>query len=324
MKIAVYSPNWVGDATLSLPFIHKLKAQNSESEIIVVCKDWVAPVYHNNPNIDKIISFSSKDLKGLIRTIKNGLGLRDQKFDYFYTLTDSFRSSLVMWLSRAKNRIGYSSQLRTPLLTSAFNLPLLETHRTNKYFNLIGELSDIDYRENYIFLDEVEANWARKKLSKCNISNFIAIFPFSVSHSRTFPKIKIKEWLSDSTKQYVIFGTNSEKKEALKIINQNTGISIHSFCGELTLRNSIALISLANYALAADSGLGHISSIMEVPTVSFFGAKRSKTTKPIGPKNIIIDKSDRCNPCNGNICCLNAITKADVNTAIKKLQNIHN
>ena len=36
-------------------------AQNSESEIIVVCKDWVAPVYHNNPNIDKIISFSSKD-----------------------------------------------------------------------------------------------------------------------------------------------------------------------------------------------------------------------------------------------------------------------
>ena len=93
MKIAIYSPNWVGDATLSLPFIHKLKAQNSESEIIVVCKDWVAPVYHNNPNIDKIISFSSKDLKGLIRTIKNGLGLRDQKIDYFYTLTDSFRSS---------------------------------------------------------------------------------------------------------------------------------------------------------------------------------------------------------------------------------------
>ena len=70
MKIAVFSPNWVGDATLSLPFINMLKSQNSESEIIVVCKDWVAPVYQKNPNIDNIISFSSKELKGTINTIK--------------------------------------------------------------------------------------------------------------------------------------------------------------------------------------------------------------------------------------------------------------
>ena len=85
MKIAVYSPNWVGDATLSLPFIHKLKEKNIESEITVVCKDWVAPVYHNNPNIDSIVSYSSNNLKGLFKTIKNGLDLRDKNFDYFYT-----------------------------------------------------------------------------------------------------------------------------------------------------------------------------------------------------------------------------------------------
>ena len=28
MKIAVYSPNWVGDAALALPFIHKIKSKN--------------------------------------------------------------------------------------------------------------------------------------------------------------------------------------------------------------------------------------------------------------------------------------------------------
>ena len=322
MKIAVYSPNWVGDATLSLPFIHKLKENNSESEIIVVCKDWVAPVYQNNPNVDSIISFSSKDLKGIFKTIKNGLGLRDKKFDYFYTLTDSFRSALFMWLSGAKNRIGYSSQLRSLLLTSVFDSHLLETHRTKKYLNLIGELKDLETGENYIFLDEIEYNWARKKLSESNIINFIAIFPFSVSQSRTLPNNKIKEWLKDSTKQYVIFGSKSDEKEALKIINQNKGISMYSFCGELTLRKSIALISFAEYALAADSGLGHISSILEIPTVSFFGAKRSKTTKPIGRKNIILDKSDRCNPCYHNLCCLNVITKADIDIAIKNLQSI--
>ena len=317
MKIAVYSPNWVGDATLSLPFINALKSQNFESEIIVICRDWVSPVYQNNESIDNIISFSSKDLRGYITTIKKGIWLREQNIDYFYTLTDSLRSAIIMWLSKAKNRIGYSSQMRAPLLTDAFRLPLSGLHRTNKYLNLIG-IKDFEYSGKYIFLDKDEIRWARKKLATCNIKNFIAVFPFSISISRTFPKSKIKEWLSDSAEQYIIFGADSDKEESLKIINQNKNISIHSFCGELTLRKSIALISLADYALAADSGLGHISSILGVSTLSFFGAKRSVTTKPIG-KNITIDKSDRCNPCKKNTCCLNVITKSDIEFALKSM-----
>ena len=95
-------------------------------------------------------------------------------------------------------------------------------------------------------------------------------------------------------------------------------ISIQSFCGDITLRKSIALISLADYALAADSGLGHISSIIGVSTVSFFGAKRSVTTRPIG-NNIILDKSERCEPCKKNICCLNVITKSDIDSSLKSL-----
>ena len=86
MKIAVFSPNWVGDATLSLPFINMLKSQNSESEIIVVCKDWVAPVYQKNPNIDNIISFSSKELKGTINTIKKVYTFENKKLIFFILL----------------------------------------------------------------------------------------------------------------------------------------------------------------------------------------------------------------------------------------------
>ena len=141
------------------------------------------------------------------------------------------------------------------------------------------------------------------------------MFPFSISSSRTFPKNKIKEWITDSKKQYIIFGADSDKNEALNIVSQNRDISIQSFCGDITLRKSIALISLADYALAADSGLGHISSIIGVSTVSFFGAKRAVTTRPIG-NNIILDKSERCEPCKKNICCLNVITKSDIDLSL--------
>ena len=80
------------------------------------------------------------------------------------------------------------------------------------------------------------------------------------------------------------------------------------------------MISICDYAFAADSGLGHVSSVLGIPTVSFFGAGRANVTKPIGKYNFIIDKSTRCKPCKKNICCLNAIKKSDVNYAVRSLQ----
>ena len=96
-------------------------------------------------------------------------------------------------------------------------------------------------------------------------------------------------------------------------------MSITSLCGKYSLRESMILISLCKYALATDSGLGHISSIIGVPTISFFGANRSIVTGPIGEHSILIDKSHRCKPCRKNICCLRSITKADVNSSIIKV-----
>ena len=100
---------------------------------------------------------------------------------------------------------------------------------------------------------------------------------------------------------------------------KNKTINIISLCGKYNLRESIILISLCKYAIATDSGLGHISSIVGVPTISFFGANRSMVTGPIGENSILIDKSHRCKPCRKNICCLRSITKADVNSSIIKV-----
>ena len=319
MKIAIYSPNWVGDATLSLPFIHQLKDQYPDSKIVIVCKDWVESIFINNPNINDVITLSEKDLRGIVSTIRTGMYLREQEFDYFYTLTDSFRSAFIMWLSDAAIRIGYKSQARSFLISKPISKPLDIKYRPDKYLKLISG-KEIDLEAKYIYLNQDEINWAIEKMLKKGINEPIALFPFSVSSSRTLPEHKIKEWFSNSKKQYVIFGSKSDARKAEEMIAKNKNISIQSFCGKYDLRKSVALISVCNYAFATDSGLGHISSALGIPTVSFFGAGRASVTKPIGKYNVVIDKSDRCKPCKKNICCLNAIKKSDVNYAIKTLQ----
>ena len=318
MNIAVYSPNWVGDAALALPFISHLKNKNPDSKVILVCKDWVESVFHNNPNIDNVVSLSANQTRGVINTIKTGLILREKQIDYFYTLTDSFRSAVIMWLSNSRYRIGYNTQNRSILLTKYLDLPGTTVHRSKKYLALIYR-SEVNPDERYIHLDDDQIKWAKERMHRKNINNPVALFPFSVAKSRTFPKKKINEWLSESSEHFVIFGAESDRKNAEEIIQQNKNIKITSFCGDYELRKSIALISSCKYAIAADSGLGHISSIIGIPTISFFGAGRSIETRPIGRCNVIIDKSELCSPCQKNICCLNSIKKSDVNYGIDSL-----
>ena len=48
MKIAVYSPNWIGDSVLALPFIRCLRVSYPNAEIYIFCKEWVSGIYENN------------------------------------------------------------------------------------------------------------------------------------------------------------------------------------------------------------------------------------------------------------------------------------
>ena len=317
MKIAVYSPNWVGDAALALPFIHKIKSKYPTAKIFVICKEWVSSIYVNNPNVDKLIIIPKEKTGGIFNTLRMGFSLIKEDFEIFYTLTDSLRSSIIMWLSKSKKRVGYNTQGRGVFLTDEIVFPKEKIHRSLKYLRLIGE-EQFNKDEKFIFIDNDELIWARKEIDEIGVKSPVALFPFSISSSRTFPEKKILEWVKDSDENYLIFGSSDDRQKA-SIIANNNDMKITSICGNYSLRKSIILMSLCKYAIAADSGLGHISSIVGVPTISFFGAKRSSITGPIGDNCIIIDKSHRCKPCKKNTCCLISISSDDVNSSIKSL-----
>ena len=317
MKIAVYSPNWVGDAVLALPFIQKIKSKYPTAKIFVICKEWVSSIYVNNPNIDNLIIIPKEKTGGILNTLKMGLSLIKEDIEIFYTLTDSYRSSIIMWLSKSKKRVGYNTQGRGILLTDKIGVAKEKIHRSLKYLRLIGE-EKYNKDEKLIFIDDDELIWARKEIDEIGVKNPVALFPFSISSSRTFPEKKISEWVKNSGENYLIFGSSDDKQKASMIANSNN-TNIISICGNYSLRQSIILMSLCKYAIATDSGLGHISSIIGVPTISFFGAKRSSITGPIGDNCIIIDKSHRCNPCKKNTCCLISISSDDVNSIINSL-----
>ena len=192
MKIGVYSPNWIGDAVMALPFIHHLKEKNPESKIIIICRDWVAAVYENHPEIDQIITLSRSDIKGLLATRRTGKSFQLLDLDVFYTLTDSFRSAAILGWSNAKIRVGFKSQMRSIFLTDVKENPKEKMHRSLKYLTLIN-FKIKAYNSIGIQLTNGEIQWANEELKNMKLEFPVALFPFSVASSRSIPNNKIKE-----------------------------------------------------------------------------------------------------------------------------------
>ncbi len=323
MKIGVYSPNWIGDAVMALPFISGLKETFPQAEIIIICKDWVADMYENHPAASKIIPVSKDDIDGFSGTRKTGKSLQSENLDVFYTLTDSFRSAAIMWWSGAQKRIGFKSQMRSLLLTEAIEIPKKKMHRSQKYLCLLDPEKRTSDSPG-IHLTENEKLWAKEELEKMGHENPVALFPFSVASSRSIPNSKIKEWLSGSSHLYFIFGSGADAERASVLINECPFLNLINLCGQYSMRESMALISRCQFALAADSGLGHIAGGLGIPTISLFGAGDSDITKPNGTQSGIIDKHVHCSPCRKNQCfnredpllCFKEISQKDINIAI--------
>ena len=288
MKVAVYSPNWIGDSVLALPFIKHLKNYYPNAKIYIFCKEWVSGIYKNHPDIDQIIAIKKDSLETFLGTIKCGLELRSTNLNSFYTLTDSFRSALILRASGALARIGYKSQMRSFLLTDSISKTKIKIHRSKKFVGLLGDFSlPISKPELHISKDEKE--WGLKEIVKLGIYKPIGLLPFSVDARRTISNSILNKWIKGSRSDYLVFGSINDIEKGESLISLCAGSSIQSICGRYSLRQSIILISLCKYTLATDSGLGHISAALGVPTISFFGKGTPDVTSPMGTNVKIIE-----------------------------------
>ena len=319
MRIGIFCPNWVGDSVMAIPFINSLRNLYPDAIILAICKSDVEPVFQNHPSINGIIQFEKKDLSGIKATADSGRNLKAHDFDLFYLLSDSYRAAYLAYKSESPIRIGYPGQGRTGMLTKAVLRPKNKMHRHLQYINLIEkELGNYNYYDPGIVLKDKEKDWAKRELSKLELVDPITFSPFSVASSRTIPQSKAISILKNVDEQDVlILGGVDDSSSSKKMVNILQKNNIRSIAGDYSLRQSIALISQCKGAIASDSGLGHISANIGVPTVSLFGAGDPDLTKPIGKNVFLINQNVYCSPCLKNKCD----NKKDPLLCLKKIES---
>ncbi len=338
LKILVVEPNWLGDVIFTTPAFKAIKKFYPESFLGVVVARRTAPILKNNPYIDKIFKLNEKkEEKSIFSKINFIKKLKLYQFDKVILFHRSFTKTLLIYLSRVKEIIGYDYKKRSLLLTK--KIPKINkdsVHKQDYYLNILKSLGiNIDDKNCQIYLDKQEERNTKQLIPPPeSLKNYylIGLNPFSNWTPKNWPLSFYRELIEKILTQLpnsLFFITSQDKQNNILNSFGKFKEKIIDLSGKTDLRQLAAIYKQLDLVISGDSGPLHLAGSLGTKFIAIFGPTDPECTKPINAAGgYLLFENKSCKvPCYIKNCpkeyyCINQIKPERVsNLAIKLLIN---
>ncbi len=318
----------IGDVILSLPLAAIIKKHLPDCKITFLVRNYTKPLVQNHPYVDEVIILNEN--KNKIPVWKNVENISKHDFDAAVIVYPTFVTSLIIFLSKIKYRVGTGYRWYSVL----FNQKIYE-HRK------FAEKHELEYNVNLLYKFGIEetvhpgkVNFDLKPdksseekinqiLSRSDINTaepIIIIHPGSGGSSVDLPQLKFRELVEkisrELTENIILTGSDREKYlcENLKIKP-----SILNLAGMLNLSDMIALIDKSAIFISNSTGPIHIAAALDKYTIGFYPRIAACSERRWGPytnKKVIFSPKIECSDCSREQCirldCMNSIEVTDI------------
>jgi heptosyltransferase-2 len=260
--------------------------------------------------------------------------LRRGKFDLALLFQNAFGAALMAYAARVPFRIGYDTDRRGFLLTTAIAVPdwKNERHESFYYLNIVSELQRLVERSSVVSgetptsqltVSEKRREAARKLLAENGavLGQPVALLcPGSVnSRAKRWPAeryAELSDRLTDAGLTVALIGSPAEV-EVSRQVNGHTQRNPIILTGKTSVAEVVGLISLADLLVTNDTGPAHVGAAVGTPTLVIFGPTNPLTTYPLSPQAEMIREPPDCAPCMLRDCpidhrCMTAISVEQV------------
>lgn len=313
MKILVVRYRFIGDTVLTVPFLRNLRRAYPEARIDMLVGPISGEVISECPYVDNFIIFDTTrkhkyentrtERKSFFSYVKI---LKNQNYDKAFVLKRSLSSALLVFLAGIRERIGFDTEHRGFLLTKKVKYEK-NIHEVESFLDVL-KADGIELTDNYL------ENW----VSKCSQDKIDDIFhSLKISDN---PKVLIhatsgnvnKHWKSNyfaevieylaNVKHCQIFymGTSSDYAMYNKIhshIKADLKVKPVNLCGELSIQDSLALMSRMNFVVGVDSGNLHMAASLNIPVIGIYGPMSPAKWKAYGDTHTALYSDRSCVPC---------------------------
>jgi len=317
MKIAVFLPNWVGDAVMATPAIKALRLQYPDAEIVGVMRPFIDDTLAGTNLIDRSLHYDPRGKSNEMKGWKFIRRLRSEQFDSAVLFPNSLRSGFLAWASGAKRRIGTDRDGRGFLLTDrvtpadkAVPNPVIEEYL--KVVEAAG-CQSTDRKMILATTDDDEqklADFWRKQPETLPESGTVCLNPGgafgAAKHWPTESFAKLAVQISDQFQKTVLVLCGPAEREIAKSIVSLAGReNVVSLAEEkLSLGLTKAAVKSADLLVTTDSGPRHFAQPFGVPVVTLFGPTHIAWSETFYAKSIHLQIDVDCGPCQQRICPL--------------------
>lgn len=328
-KILVIRYRFVGDTILTTAFIRTVKENFPNTQIDVLVSPNSGELIENNPHVNKVIYFDTTDFhkyeekrtqnrkEGLeiyYSLLSCALALRKGKYDLAFVLKRSFSSALLAFLAGARYRLGFSTELRSFLLTHKVKY----NKNLNELDNFLNCLKPLGLKEVARYTPEIFPTKEEEKVARELLKDLAKNKPRILVHAtsahpyKEWPKSHFANLIDlmhkEFNAQFVFTGAGLDRQayqDILSFCEHKKEIKFLNLCGLTSLRECFAIYKHLDLAVCVDSGNAHLAAASGIPTHVLYGPTDPSRWLPIGKSvfpvrlNELLD----CQPCNLKVKC---------------------
>ncbi|MEO6067759.1 MAG: glycosyltransferase family 9 protein [Gemmatimonadota bacterium] len=258
---------FLGDAVLTIPLLQALAERHGPVDVVTT--PGAAGLIETHPSVRRVVRWD-KHRKGDNAPGAWSLGrqLRAEGYARVYLPHRSFRSAVIAKLTGAPERIGFADAPFVSRLLYTQSVPRdTSKHESVRFLALLGDaVAGGDWRMALTAADEAKAaEW----LGANGVSGrFVVMAPGSIWGTKRWPYYP--ELTTSLDRQVVVIGGKEDAALGEAIVAAAPGRA-RSAVGQLSLRESAAIIKRAAALITNDSAPLHLATAVGTPILAIFG-----------------------------------------------------
>jgi heptosyltransferase II len=317
MKIAVYLPNWIGDAVMATPALRALRTTFPHAEITAILRPPVADVLAGLNLVNQSICHDPRGNVAANRGAPLVRRLKDERFDLAILFPNSLRSAWIAWRSGTKRRVGFGRDGRQILLTDALvpkprNVP---NPVLDEFLRLVAHLGcDVsDRRTQCRVLPDDERQlarfWSRHDPRWASAGVFCLNPGGAFGSSKHWPAESFadlaRRMVDHLDRTVLVLCGPAEREIARQIVHLAARPRVVSFADfDVGIGLTKAAIASAELLVTTDSGPRHFAQPLGVPVVTLFGPTHQAWSETNNAQAVHLQIKVDCGPCQRRTCPL--------------------
>jgi len=265
LKVLVIRFSSIGDVVLTTPIIRALKNQLPNATIHYITKVQNKGILEHNPYIDQLFTIQ----KSISECVEH---LKKQHYD------------LVVDLHKNTRTLSLKKQLGVPSLTfPKLNLEkwllvnlkwnkMPNLHIVDRYFMAVKSLGVTNDQLPCDYFIPVHEKVATESVWHIKEKSYLAIAIGAQFATKRMNVELLEKIIAPLTHPIVLVGGKTDVDFAEKLIQRFPEKKLISACGSFSLSQSASIVQQAKAILTNDTGLMHIASCFEIPTISVWGS----------------------------------------------------